>query len=76
VSGESTSERAFQEKESKKEEMGTQGGEMGIPLLEEQEEAVPDRITHMLVLSAFFAVCGSYVFGNAVRTLLILKLGY
>ncbi|XP_039166442.1 sugar transporter ERD6-like 5 isoform X2 [Eucalyptus grandis] len=46
--------------------MGTQGGEMGIPLLEEQEEAVPDRITHMLVLSAFFAVCGSYVFGNAV----------
>ncbi|KAK3418504.1 hypothetical protein EUGRSUZ_H04439 [Eucalyptus grandis] len=46
--------------------MGTPGGEMGIPLLEEQEEVLPDRITHMLVLSAFFAVCGSYVFGNAV----------
>ncbi|XP_030534842.1 sugar transporter ERD6-like 5 isoform X2 [Rhodamnia argentea] len=46
--------------------MGTPGREMRIPLLEEQEEVVPDRITSVLVLSAFFAVCGSYVFGNAV----------
>ncbi|KAK2632511.1 hypothetical protein EUGRSUZ_L01459 [Eucalyptus grandis] len=45
--------------------MGTPGGETRIPLIEEQEEVVPDRITFVLVLSAFFAVCGSYVFGNA-----------
>ncbi|KAF8017950.1 hypothetical protein BT93_H2990 [Corymbia citriodora subsp. variegata] len=60
------SERVFQEEESNEEDMETQGIEVRIPLLEEQEEMVPDRITFVLVLSAFFAVCGSYVFGNAV----------
>ncbi|KAF8016869.1 hypothetical protein BT93_H2161 [Corymbia citriodora subsp. variegata] len=60
------SERAFQEEELIEEDMGTPGREMRIPLLEELEEVVPHRITFVLVLSAFFAVCGSYVFGNAV----------
>ncbi|XP_056168806.1 sugar transporter ERD6-like 5 isoform X3 [Syzygium oleosum] len=59
------SERAFQEEESNKNDMETPGRETRIPLLEGQGVA-PDRITVVLVLSAFFAVCGSYVFGNAV----------
>lgn len=69
------SERAFQEEESNKKDMETPGGETRIPLLEGQGVA-PDRITVVLVLSASFAVCGSYVFGNAVITLLMLKFCY